>query len=678
MKPNFDFEYTKDLILAKFPLLGVHLAGIKFKEMSSCPTMATDGYLIYYSSKFLNSISEEEKCFCLTHEAMHIAFDHIVRLENKNPFVWNIATDAVINQMLQAEGWKIPEWAVNIPEAKDKSAVEMYHILKEKYDQEQEKFKELQDQYNKNNQDMQNEQPKNGKPSQSQPTDGSQNNDQNQQNDNGQAQDQNQQGAQQQNSNEQGDDQNSQTQGNESLNQPNNHNQDQEETQNQQNEQGDKESLKQQISPSNQNHQCSEPNGQMDSQNPNNSQNNSSASQNGEGDQKEMPQNQQNQKHADNSEKNESKIEKPSSYFDQFEGKNTHDHWEKSLKKHIEEKEKKENESDKKEEKSAHEKGNTQETSLSKPNKKGDSSNVDNEEEKNTSLKNEKQAEEKNSSQHSDQKEESSQNESQLNNNPNQEVGSASEGADERCSENEKNFLNQNKNMREERAQEIINRLNERKTAYQKKHLAAQETRYEIGEGEEVCSWKKILKKALLDEETRWSYRRSNRGNDYMARAEELEDETKSETEVLMDVSGSVTEPMLRGFLHQLRPLLKHTTFKVGCFDSEFYGFTEIKKSSDIDSFRIVSSKDWENFDNAVRQFSKKTEVNKIIFTDGGNPPGYMPQQDLKKMNVIWIVFYNREFKPCCGKVIHVELNELLKKRINFQNMKRNSSRQRD
>ena len=669
MKSNFDFEYTKDLILAKFPLLGVHLAGIKFKEITSCPTMATDGYVIYYSSKFLNSISEEEKCFCLTHEVMHIAFDHIVRLENKNPLIWNIATDAVINQMLQAEGWKIPEGAVNIPEAKDKSAIEMYHILKEKFDQEQEKFKELQDQYNKNNQNIQNEQPKNGQPTQSQPTEGSQNNDQNQQNDNGQGQ--NQQGNPQQNSNGQGNDQNSQPQENGSLNQPNNHNQNQQETQNQQNEQGDKESLKQQSSSSDQNHQSGEPNGKMDNPNLNNSQNqqNNSISQNGTGDQKEMPQNQQNQKNAGNPEVNESKLEKPSSYFDQFEGKNTHDHWEKSLKKHIEEREEK---------KSEQKKGNTQATSLSDSDKKGDSSKIDNEETENTFSKNEKQEASKNATQNIDQDEDSSQKETQLNNNHNPEVGSAAEGADEKCSENEKSFLKQNKNIREERAQEIINRLNERKKAYQKQCLAAQETRYEIGEGVEVCNWKRILKKALLDEETRWSYRRSNRGNDYMARAEELEDETKSETEVLMDVSGSVTEPMLRGFLHQLRPLLKHTTFKVGCFDSEFYGFTEIKKSSDIDTFRIVSSKDWENFDNAVRQFSKKPEVNKIIFTDGGNPPGHMPEEDLKKMNVIWIVFYNRNFRPCCGKVIHVELDELLRKRMNLMGMQSNSSRQRD
>ncbi len=676
MKP--DFEYKKDLILSKFPLLGVHLAGVKFKEMASCPTMATDGYQIYYSSKFLDSISEEDQCFCITHEVMHIAFNHIARLENKNPFVWNIATDAVINQMLQAEGWKIPEWAVNIPEAKDKSAVEMYDILKEKYDQEQEKFKEMQDQYNQNQQNMPNNQ------SQAQQGSSSQEN----QEQSNQGQDQNNQG--QKGSDGQGNGQGSHNQEPNQPQMPDKQGNNQE-TQNQENDQGDQESLKQQSSSSNQNHQDDDQNGKTDNNEPNHWPNktNNPASQNGSETQQEGSQNQQNQKNESGLKENESKNQKPSSYFDQFEGKNTHDHWEKSLQKQIEDRKNKQEDSieedgldqkEKQSEKSKHKKDEASNSSLQESDKKGTASDSDKKEDENTSSSKKDQnikKEEQSEAQQEPLK--STDNDLPYSKSADdQEVGSAAEGADEICSENEKNFLKQNKNIREERAKEIINRLNAKKTAYQKQCLAAQETQYEIGEGQEVCNWKFLLKKALLDEETRWSYRRSNRGNDYMARAEELDEETKSETEVLLDVSGSVTEPMLRGFLHQLRPLLKHTTFKVGCFDSEFYGFREIKKNSDIDSFRIISSGGWENFDNAVRQFSKKKEVNKIIFTDGGNPPGYMPRQDLKKMNVIWIVFYNRNFNPCCGKVIHIEFDELFKKRMNFLKMKQDCSRQRD
>ena len=60
-----------------------------------------------------------------------------------------------------------------------------------------------------------------------------------------------------------------------------------------------------------------------------------------------------------------------------------------------------------------------------------------------------------------------------------------------------------------------------------------------------------------------------------------------------------------------------------------------------------------------VRAFSKKREVNKIIFTDGF--PEIMPKKDLKNVNVIWLVYGNRNFHPCCGKVININKRDLKK-----------------
>ena len=127
-----------------------------------------------------------------------------------------------------------------------------------------------------------------------------------------------------------------------------------------------------------------------------------------------------------------------------------------------------------------------------------------------------------------------------------------------------------------------------------------------------------------------------------------------------MDVSGSVDERLLREFLRQLKPLLKSSKLKVGCFDEFVYPFEEIKTQEDIDNFEITSTSEWtENWDAAVRAFSKKKEVNKIVFTDGYPCPGTMPGEDLKGKNVIWIVYGNEDFNPCCGKVIQVKEQQL-------------------
>ena len=46
----------------------------------------------------IDTITKEEQTFVFAHEVCHIAFNHILRSEGKDEDIWNIATDAVINQ----------------------------------------------------------------------------------------------------------------------------------------------------------------------------------------------------------------------------------------------------------------------------------------------------------------------------------------------------------------------------------------------------------------------------------------------------------------------------------------------------------------------------------------------------------------------------------------------------
>lgn len=116
----------------------------------------------------------------------------------------------------------------------------------------------------------------------------------------------------------------------------------------------------------------------------------------------------------------------------------------------------------------------------------------------------------------------------------------------------------------------------------------------------------------------------------------------------------------MKEFLRQLKPLLKESKLRVGCFDEFVYDFVDIKSTKDIDHFKVTRKSTWtENWDAAVRAFSKKKGVNKIVFIDGNPCPGVMPKEDLSKVNVLWLVFDNQRFKPCCGKVIFVNRNEL-------------------
>ena len=36
-----------------------------------------------------------------------------------------------------------------------------------------------------------------------------------------------------------------------------------------------------------------------------------------------------------------------------------------------------------------------------------------------------------------------------------------------------------------------------------------------------------------------------------------------------------------------------------------------------------------------------------------------MPKEDLKRENIIWLVYGNKFFNPCCGKVINITKRQL-------------------
>ena len=100
--------------------------------------------------------------------------------------------------------------------------------------------------------------------------------------------------------------------------------------------------------------------------------------------------------------------------------------------------------------------------------------------------------------------------------------------------------------------------------------------------------------------------------------------------------------------------------------NKKFWGMVDIKNERDINRFTIPKgarglSSCTEDWDLAVRSFSKDKRVNKIVFTDGDPCPGNMPKEDLRGENVIWLVYGNENFKPCCGRVINVNETQIKK-----------------
>ena len=90
-------------MLLKYPFWGPLATRLKLEEVEWCKTIATDGRKFYYNADFVSKLSDGEMIFGFGHELGHIIFDHMTRRGDREPQIWNMAGDYVINNMLIRE-----------------------------------------------------------------------------------------------------------------------------------------------------------------------------------------------------------------------------------------------------------------------------------------------------------------------------------------------------------------------------------------------------------------------------------------------------------------------------------------------------------------------------------------------------------------------------------------------
>lgn len=65
-----------------------------------CPTAATDGRHLYFNTQFFNAMSNKEIEFVIAHEILHCVYDHLGRRMDRDPKLYNIAADYIVNNLL--------------------------------------------------------------------------------------------------------------------------------------------------------------------------------------------------------------------------------------------------------------------------------------------------------------------------------------------------------------------------------------------------------------------------------------------------------------------------------------------------------------------------------------------------------------------------------------------------
>ena len=93
-------------------------------------TACTNGSEIYFDIEFLSKLDSNERLFVLCHEIYHVVMMHMLRLQNRNVELFNIATDMEVNYMLKQDGLTAPSNLV-FPDSKyeGESAEEHYERL---------------------------------------------------------------------------------------------------------------------------------------------------------------------------------------------------------------------------------------------------------------------------------------------------------------------------------------------------------------------------------------------------------------------------------------------------------------------------------------------------------------------------------------------------------------------
>lgn len=76
------------------------------------PTAATDGKSMFFHEAFVRTMTFNELVGVMLHEVMHYALAHCLRLGGRDPKLWNVVGDLIINESIVADSFELPKDAL--------------------------------------------------------------------------------------------------------------------------------------------------------------------------------------------------------------------------------------------------------------------------------------------------------------------------------------------------------------------------------------------------------------------------------------------------------------------------------------------------------------------------------------------------------------------------------------
>ncbi len=122
---------AKAKLLVDYPYFGTLASKLELVLNDDIQAFKSDGKRIEYSSEFLKNAELSELEFVLANGAMHSALSHDMRKNSRSGWLWQMATDFAINDMLVENGLDRPEHAQYRVRFAGMYAEEIYAELKD-------------------------------------------------------------------------------------------------------------------------------------------------------------------------------------------------------------------------------------------------------------------------------------------------------------------------------------------------------------------------------------------------------------------------------------------------------------------------------------------------------------------------------------------------------------------
>ena len=104
-----EISKSKTSLMLDYPFWGYIAMNLPFRltteeEMAVIPTAGVSYKEVIFNPHFYKALNKYEKLFLMGHELMHPMLEHLDRRGERDPKIWNIAGDIVINHHLTSEG----------------------------------------------------------------------------------------------------------------------------------------------------------------------------------------------------------------------------------------------------------------------------------------------------------------------------------------------------------------------------------------------------------------------------------------------------------------------------------------------------------------------------------------------------------------------------------------------